>query len=106
MKVEIDLPEGILRDLEKAWKDLPRRALEAVAAEGYRSGALSQGQVGTLLGLSFFETEAFLKEHLGFLKYDEADLDRDRVEIDRILPRWHQESFSEGTGSFSAFVRK
>jgi hypothetical protein len=63
-------------------------ALEAVAAEGYRSGALRRGQVGSfLLGLSFFETEAFLKEHLGFLNYGEADLDRDRAEIDGILPR-------------------
>jgi predicted HTH domain antitoxin len=87
MRVEIDLPEAIARELEKAWKNLPRRAFEAVAAEGYRSGALSRGQVGTLLCLSFHETEAFLKEHLGYLKYDEADLDRDRAEIDRILPR-------------------
>jgi hypothetical protein len=87
MRVEIDLPEEILRELEKAWTNLPRRALEAIAAEGYRSGALSRGQVETLLGLSFYETEAFLKEHLGFLKYDEADLDRDRAEIKRILPR-------------------
>ncbi len=87
MRVEIDLPEGIVRELEKVWKNLPRRALEAIAAEGYRSDALSRGQVGTLLGLSFYETEAFLKEHLGFLKYDEGDLDRDRAEIDRILPR-------------------
>ena len=86
-RVEIDLPEGIVRELEKAWTNLPRRALEAVAAEGYRSGALSSGQVGTLLGLSFHETEEFLKEHLGFLQYDESDLDRDRTEIDRILPR-------------------
>ena len=87
MRVEIDLPEGIVRELEKVWKNLPRRALEAIAAEGYRSDALSRGQVGTLLGLSFYETEAFLKEHLGFLKYDEGDLDRDRAEIDRVLPR-------------------
>jgi predicted HTH domain antitoxin len=87
MRVEIDLPEGIVRELEKVWKNLPRRALEAIAAEGYRSDALSRGQVGTLLGLSFYETEAFLKEHLGFLKYDEGDLDRDRAEMDRILPR-------------------
>jgi len=87
MRVEIDLPEDILRELERAWQNLPRRALEAIAAEAYRSGALSRGQVGTLLGLSFFETEAFLKEHLGFLKYDEADLNDDRAEIDRILPR-------------------
>ena len=87
MRLEIDLPEGIVRELEKVWKNLPRRALEAIAAEGYRSDALSRGQVGTLLGLSFYETEAFLKEHLGFLKYDEGDLDRDRAEIDRILPR-------------------
>ena len=87
MRVEIDLPEDILRELERAWQNLPRRALEAIAAEAYRSGALSRGQVGTLLGLSFFETEAFLKEHLGFLKYEEADLNEDRAEIDRILPR-------------------
>jgi hypothetical protein len=87
MRVEIDLPEGIVRELEKAWTNLPRRALEAVAAEGYRSGALSRGQVGTLLGLSFHETEEFLKEHLGFLQYNESYLDRDRTEIDRILPR-------------------
>jgi hypothetical protein len=32
-------------------------------------------------------TKRFLKEHLGFLKYNEADLDRDRAEIDRTLPR-------------------
>jgi len=87
MRVEIDLPEDILRELERAWQNLPRRALEAIAAEAYRSGALSRGQVGTLLGLSFFATEAFLKEHLGFLNYDEADLNDDRAEIDRILPR-------------------
>ena len=50
-------------------------------------GVLSRGQVGTLLGLSFDETEGFLKEHLGFLQYDESDLDRDRAGIDRSLPR-------------------
>jgi len=87
MKIEIDLPEGIVRELEKAWQNLPSRLLQAIAVEAYRSGALSRGQIGTLLGLSFFETEVFLKKHLGFLKYDESDLDRDRTEINRILPQ-------------------
>jgi predicted HTH domain antitoxin len=40
-----------------------RRALEMFVVEGYRSGQLSRGQVGQLLNLSLWETEAFLKRH-------------------------------------------
>jgi len=66
MKVEIDLPEGIVRELEKAWKNLPRRALEAIAAEGYRSGALSRGQVETLLVSRSTKLKHSLRNTLGF----------------------------------------
>lgn len=38
-------------------------ALEALAIEGYRSGALSHFQVSRLLGISRFETDGFLKKH-------------------------------------------
>ena len=40
-----------------------RRALEILALDSYASGKLSQGQVGELLGMSFHETEEFLKAH-------------------------------------------
>ena len=85
MNVAIELPEDIARQLEAAWQDMPRRALEAIALEGYRSGALTPGQVGRLLGLSFWQTEAFLKERQAYLPYDEGDLERDRRALDQAL---------------------
>jgi predicted HTH domain antitoxin len=85
MNLAVELPEEIARQLEASWENMPRRALEAIAVEGYRSGALTRGQVGRLLGQSFWETEAFLKERQAYLPYDEADLEADRRAIDRAL---------------------
>ena len=53
MQLAIELPEDIAEDLRAKWKDLPRHALEAIALEGYRSGALTESQVRRVLG---FET--------------------------------------------------
>lgn len=86
-RIAVDLPEDIAKRLESAWRDLSRGALEAVAAEGYRDGTLSREQVGRLLGLSFWETEAFLKERQAYLAYDEQDLEEDRRDLDRLGPR-------------------
>jgi hypothetical protein len=41
--------------------DPQKRALELFALQGYKSGELSRRQVGDMLGLSFYETEEFLK---------------------------------------------
>lgn len=86
MNVAIELPEDIGRQLEAAWQDMPRRALEAIAAEGYRSDALTREQVAQLLGLDFWQTEAFLKERQAWLTYDANDLRADRIALDRALP--------------------
>lgn len=87
MKVDVHLPEDIARQLEREWRDVPRRVLEAIAVEGYRSGALSRAQVGDLLGLSFWETEAFLKERQAYLAYRTEDFEEDRATLKRILPQ-------------------
>jgi predicted HTH domain antitoxin len=86
-RIAVDLPEDIAKRLEAAWRDLSRGALEAVAVEGYRDGTLSREQVGRVLGLSFWETEAFLKERQACLAYDEQDLEQDRRDLDRLGPR-------------------
>ena len=86
-RIAVDLPEDIAKRLESAWRDLSRGALEAVAVEGYRDGTLSREQVGRVLGLSFWETEAFLKERQAYLAYDEQDLEQDRSDLDRLGPR-------------------
>lgn len=78
MQVAIELPEEIAKRLEDAWRDVSRGTIEAVAAEGYRDGTLTRDQVGQLLGLSFWATEAFLKERLAYLDYTWAELETDR----------------------------
>ena len=85
MKVDIQLPESIGRQLEREWHDVPRRVLEAIAIEAYRSTALSREQVGDLLRLSFWETETFLKQHQAFLAYGVEDLEEDRATLKRVL---------------------
>lgn len=79
MSVTIELPEEIEQQLETEWGDLPRRALEAVALEGYRSGALTLAQLRRMLGFATrMEADAFLKQRGLYLEYTEADLERDR----------------------------
>jgi predicted HTH domain antitoxin len=78
MQVAVELPEDVASELTLAWKDLSRGTLEAVALEGYRVGILNRGQVGKILDLSFWETEAFLKERQAYLAYTPADLEDDR----------------------------
>jgi len=87
MRIAVELPEDIAKRLESAWHDLSRGALEAVAVEGYRDGTLSREQVGRLLGLSFWETEAFLKERQAYLAYAEQDLEDDLRDLGHLGSR-------------------
>ena len=78
MNVAIEIPESVSAPLRAHWLDVPQRVLEAVAAEAYRSGALTAFQVGELLGHgSRWETEAFLQRVQAHLHYSEDDLERD-----------------------------
>lgn len=87
MNVAIELPDDIAHQLETAWRDFPRRVLEAIAVEGYRSGALTHEQVQRLLHFSWWEAETFLKERQAYLHYDEANLAQDRATLDQLLPK-------------------
>lgn len=78
MDVAFSLPEDLARRLEKQWGDLSRGALESVAAQGYREGTLTLGEVRALLGHETrMETEAFLKERGALLDYSEEELEQD-----------------------------
>jgi len=76
-RIAVELPEDIAKRLESAWRDVSRGTLEALALEGYRDGTLSREQVGRVLGLSFGDTEAFLKARHAYLTYDEEDFKSD-----------------------------
>jgi predicted HTH domain antitoxin len=84
MRIAVDLPEDIAKRLQDAWQDVSRGTVEAIAVEGYRDGTLTRDQVSKLLGLSFWETEAFLKRRQAYLAYTEEDLEKDRQDLDRI----------------------
>jgi predicted HTH domain antitoxin len=64
MQVTVDIPDEMTQRLTPQGQDLARTTVEAVAIEGYRSGALSAYQTRRLLG---FETrnelDGFLKAH-------------------------------------------
>jgi predicted HTH domain antitoxin len=86
-RIVVELPDDIAKRLESAWRDVSRGTLEAIALEAYRDGTLSREQVGRVTGLSFWATEAFLKERQAYLDYDERDLDDDLRDLDRLGSR-------------------
>ena len=85
MKVTIDLPDDVSAALEGRWDNVPKRALEAVAVEAYRTGVLTEIQIRRLLQLeSRFQVHELLKEHRVPLRYSEADLQED-LQVQREL---------------------
>ena len=78
MDVTITVPEDILAALNGQWGNVPRRSLEAIAVEAYRTGALSESQVRRLLEFETrFQVHALLKEHQVPLRYTASDLEDD-----------------------------
>ena len=88
MRITVELPEDI------GWRHDPgREALEALAIEGYRSGALTHHQASQLLGLPRFDFDNFLKSrNIYDHAYDAGDLEQDletlrQIEAEGLLRR-------------------
>jgi predicted HTH domain antitoxin len=80
MPVTIDMPEDISAALEGRWDNVPRRSLEAIAVEAYRTGALTESQIRRLLGFETrFQVHALLKEHQVALRYTAEDLEAEPI---------------------------
>jgi predicted HTH domain antitoxin len=78
MEVTLNIPDDVAKRLAASGGDVSRRALEAIALEGYREHALTLYQVSEMLGLSRVETEDFLgQHHIPLAVIDEAELDRE-----------------------------
>ena len=78
MEVTVRIPDDIAKQLSASGGDVSRRALEAIALEGYREHTLTLYQVSEILGLSRIETEDFLgQHHIPLAMVDEAELDRE-----------------------------
>ena len=87
MEVTLHIPDEIARRLA-AGGDVSRRAMEALALEGYREQTLTLLQVSEMLGLSRVETEDFLgQHHVPLSVIGEADLDREAAVFEAALRR-------------------
>jgi predicted HTH domain antitoxin len=78
MDVTLHIPDDVARRLAATGGDVSRRALEALALEGYRDQTLTLYQISEMLGQSRIETEDFLgQHHVPLTVIEEADLDRE-----------------------------
>jgi hypothetical protein len=78
MQLTIDLPEDVTESLRVSWGDVSRHALEALAVEGYRTGALTEAQVQRLLDLGTrFQMHALLKQFRVPYRYSQIDVEQD-----------------------------
>jgi predicted HTH domain antitoxin len=88
MKITVELPGDIAQR-----PDPGQQALEALAIEGYRSGALTHYEASQLLKLSRLEFDAWLKHrNIDAHAYDLEDLEQDvetleRLEASGLMPR-------------------
>jgi hypothetical protein len=80
MEVIVELPDDLAKHLGEAG-EMPRQMLEAFAAESYRAQRLSRRQLSQLLGLDYWQTEAFLTQHEARRPFTLADLQIDRQSL-------------------------
>jgi predicted HTH domain antitoxin len=80
MKITVELPDDLAQR-----PDPGREALEALAIEGYRSGALTHYEASQLVQLSRLEFDALLRRrNIDDHAYDVEDLEQDVETIERL----------------------
>lgn len=83
MEITVQLPDDVVKQLGDIGT-MPRQVLEAFAVESYRSGRITRHQVSRLLGLDYWETDAFLDRHKAKEPYTRADLEVDRASLRKL----------------------
>ncbi len=83
-KIEISLPDVLLKALGDEPAELPRRTLEALVAQAYRAGRITHAQAGEILGLDRWQTEAFLKGAQAFRPNETQEFASDLAALRRI----------------------
>jgi hypothetical protein len=74
MNVTVHIPDDLASRLGAEGGDLPRRALEALAAEEYRHDRLTKAELPQLLGMeTSFQLDQFLKAHDVYIEYTLED---------------------------------
>jgi predicted HTH domain antitoxin len=87
MIFSVQVPDALAKPLHLDGPQPDRRALEALALDGYRFGELSRGQVSELLDLEFNETMGFLKQHGCIRSITPEEFEREARELRELLGR-------------------
>jgi len=88
MQLTLEIPDEVAESLGGSGGSLTRTALEAIAVEGYRGGALTTRQVRLLLGqASRWETEDFLSAHVVWPGITPAEAAEDSRALSELLGR-------------------
>jgi hypothetical protein len=85
VNVTLPIPDDLATRLSAGDSDLARQALEAFAADAYRTGRLTSPELRRLLGFTTRgELDGFLKARGIFHDYTVADLEQERSDFDRL----------------------
>jgi predicted HTH domain antitoxin len=77
MQFTVELPDDLAERLIPNGSDPARTALEDIAVEAFRAHRLNEHELATLLGMSRYELDGFLKQREVWLEYGMDDLNRD-----------------------------
>ena len=85
MNLAVEIPDELARSLVAAGGDLPRRVLETLAPEEYKSRRLSEPELCQVLGFpTRYELDGFLKRNEVWIEYTVEDLERERATLERL----------------------
>ncbi len=85
MHLTVEIPDDLAVRLSAAGGDLPRRALEALALEEYKSGHLTETELQKLLGFGTrYKLDGFLKAHDVWINYTLDDFHREVESLRRL----------------------
>lgn len=83
--IQIELPAELEAALRKALgRDLGLEARDALLVEAYRRGAISAGQIATVLGTSINGAYEFLTMRGVHVNYDASALQQDAATMERL----------------------
>ena len=85
MTVSVQIPDYFAKQFHLDEEAQSRQLLEAFVLQRFAEGELTSGQVGEALGLSFHQTQQFLKAHHAPPDVTAAEHLVDLANLDRIL---------------------
>ncbi|NET10123.1 MAG: UPF0175 family protein [Merismopedia sp. SIO2A8] len=85
MQIMLSIPDLLVNRVQERWDNLPRKALEMLVIEAYRSELITRAEVGKILELPHrLQVDVFLKDAEAYLHYDLNDFEQDLATLDQL----------------------